>query len=53
MNLSTLSDGELLSQFQQDRSPDFFAELFRRYEAHVIDKCYRYLKDRDDAQDVS
>ena len=28
MNLSTLSDEELLNQFKQDRNPDFFAELF-------------------------
>ena len=53
MDLSTLPDEELLSQFQQDRSSDFFAELFRHHEPHVIDKCYRHLKDRDEAKDVS
>ena len=53
MDLSTLPDEELFSQFKQDRSPDYFAELFRRHEPHVVDKCYRHLKDRDDAQDVS
>ena len=53
MNLSTLPDEELLNQFKQDRNPDFFAELFRRHESHVLKKCYRHLKDEDDAKDVS
>ena len=53
MDLFTLTDEELFDRFKQDRSPDSFAELFRRHEPHVTDRCYRHLRDRDDAKDVS
>ena len=53
MNLSTLSDEELLNQCKQPDNRLAFAELFCRHEPYVLRECYRYLKNREDTQDVS
>lgn len=53
MNLSRLSDEELLHRFQEYGTANFFSELVRRYEAEVLKKCYQRLRDREAAKDVS
>ena len=53
MDLSILPDEELLSLFNRHRTPALFSELVRRHQSQVLEKCRQYLKDEDDAKDVS
>ena len=53
MNMSTLTDEELLSLFKQHGTHNFFSELVDRHEQRIIKKCYQHLRNKDDAQDVS
>ena len=53
MNYATLSDEELLEEFKQNNDPKSFAELVRRHEVKIVERCYQRLKNREDAQDVS
>ena len=57
MNLYQLGDEALVAHFRQDSAeeanPKLLAELVRRFQEEIIKECYRYVKDREEAQDVS
>ncbi len=52
-----LDDETIIARFRRNNSeednPKLLAELVRRFQEDVAKECYRYLKDRDEAQDVS
>ena len=57
MSLYQLGDEALIAHFRQDSAeeatPKLLAELVRRFQEEIVKECYRYVKDRDEAQDVS
>ena len=57
MNTSQLDDEELITKLRQDESSrnnsDLLKELVCRFEGEVLKECCRYLKNREEVQDVS
>ena len=53
MKLQELSDEKVLHIFSQQKDPVIFEELVRCHQKRIVSRCYSYLKNRDDAQDVA
>ena len=53
MPLSSLSDEAIIKQIKEDNNPVLIEELVRRYQTKVVSHCYRYIKDLDEAKDLS
>ena len=56
MSPDQLDDETIIARFRQDseqNNPRLLAELVRRFQSEVVKECYRYVKNRDEAQDVS
>ncbi|MGB3852657.1 MAG: RNA polymerase sigma factor [Tunicatimonas sp.] len=53
MELNQLPDERLLGLFQQQQDHIIFSELVNRHRPYVVKRCFYYLKDQDDAQDVA
>lgn len=51
--IATLSDEALARHFQQTTDSVLYTKLVTRHQAHIQKSCYRWLKNREDAQDVS
>jgi RNA polymerase sigma factor (sigma-70 family) len=51
-NTTSLSDAELLNEFQSTHGLVALSELFMRYNTLVYGVCLKYLKDRDNAKDM-
>jgi len=49
---NSLSDTELVKQFQATEDLALVSELFGRYTGMIYGVCVKYLKDRDDAKDA-
>ena len=47
------SDEGLTTRFSHQGKSHSSSKLVQRYEKHIADKCYYYLKDGDDVKDVS
>ncbi len=47
-----IADGELLKRFQQDNDKKAFGILFKRYLPLLLGTCMRYLKSKEDAEDL-
>ncbi len=52
LNISSLSDLELVSQFKQTNNNDFFVVLYQRYTHLVYGVCLKYLKNTDNSSDA-
>lgn len=52
-NQGSLSDEELLATYRQRGDKEILGELFKRYAHLVYGVCMKYLKNPDDAQDLS
>ena len=52
MNLQQLDDETVLAQFGPDNSR-LLEELVRRFQEEVLKECYRYVKNIEEAQDVT
>lgn len=50
---STLNDEAIIHQLKIDTDPALLNELMERHQANVIRRCRGYVKDHNDAQDVS
>ena len=53
MKLQELSDENVLHLFKQQQHPSAFSELVSRHRPYIVRRCYGYLKDEEDAQDVT
>lgn len=53
MDLSNLTDKELICQFKRDQDSKVFSELVKRYQKVVVQQCQHYLKNEEMAKDVS
>lgn len=49
---TTLTDEQLIAEFQQGRQ-EAFTMLVERYKDQIVNFCYRYLGDYDEADDVA
>ena len=47
-----MNDEQLVEQFQNGETKAF-DELVRRYQNHVLNTCFRYLNNKDEAQDAA
>lgn len=48
-----LSDEELAAYYRESGRRELIGELFKRYSHLVLGVCYRYMGNRDDAQDIA
>ncbi len=56
MSPDQLDDETTIARFRQDSeqdNPRLLAELVRRFQSEVVKECYRYVKNQEEAQDVS
>ncbi len=53
MNLSHLTDQELIDRLRQQMEPRLLNELLTRHQKPIVQGCYRHLKNHDEAQDVA
>ena len=53
MARSTLSDEEIVYRLKTDTDPALLNELMQRHQASVLRQCQRYIRNREDAQDVA
>ena len=53
MARSTLSDEEIVHRYKTDADPALLEELMQRHQASVLRQCQRYIRNREDAQDVA
>lgn len=53
MAQSTLSDEEIVHRLKIDTDPVLLNELMQRHQASVLRQCQRYIRNREDAQDVA
>ncbi len=53
VDISSLSDHEIIQQILQSGKTAYFAELYDRYANKVYRKCISMLKNKEDAQDLS
>ena len=51
-NIATLTDKELVYQYQRTRNTKYFGALFNRYSHLVYGVCLKYLKNIEDAEDA-
>ena len=51
--LSTLSDEDLILQFQKTEDQEYIAEAYNRYTALIYGICLRYLEDREISKDAA
>lgn len=51
-SISSLSDAELLEQYQQTEKKNLLGEIFKRYTGFVFAVCMKYLKNDDLAKDA-
>ena len=50
--LENLSDAELIERFQRERLESYIGELYRRYRHLVMGMSIKYLKNREEAEDM-
>lgn len=52
-NLQLFSDNQLLSSYYASKDKQYFGVLYKRYTAFVFSVSLKYLKDKDEAKDMS
>jgi RNA polymerase sigma factor (sigma-70 family) len=52
-NWGGMADDRLVAAVINNKDSDAFAELYKRYYAKVLDSCFRFQRDPDDAQDLA
>lgn len=51
--LKKLSDNDLVFEIVATNSPEFFAEFYDRFSNIFFNQCYRFCKNREEAEDLS
>jgi RNA polymerase sigma-70 factor (ECF subfamily) len=52
-NLKKTSDEEIIRQITQAGKQELFEVIYSRYYSKVLDKCYSFLKDRNQAEEFA
>jgi RNA polymerase sigma-70 factor (ECF subfamily) len=52
-NLSNLKDEEIIYKIRNEGSSNYFEVLYGRYYSKVLDKCYSFVKNRQEAEELA
>lgn len=52
-NLLNLKDSEIIYKIRNDNSSKYFEVLYKRYYSRVLDKCYSFVKNRQEAEELT
>lgn len=52
-NLLNLKDEEIILKIRNDGSSNYFGILYKRYYSRVLDSCYSFVKNRQEAEELA